>query len=61
MAKVKREALDYISKALTGESEWLKVKAKTLIDEVKTKAGRENIKWFASFRWNLASDIVKML
>lgn len=56
----KREALDYISKSLTGESmDDAKVKAKTLIDEVNAKAGKKILNDSQVSVESLASDIVK--
>jgi hypothetical protein len=56
----KRESLDYISKALTGESmDDAKLKAKTLIDQVNTKAGKKILNNSQVSIESLASDIVK--
>jgi CRISPR/Cas system-associated protein endoribonuclease Cas2 len=56
----KKESLNYISKALTGESMAdAKVKAKKLIDEVNNKAGKKILNDSDVAVDSLASDIVK--
>ncbi len=55
-----KEALDYVSKAITGESmEDAKVKAKELVDSVNEKAGKKILNDSKVSIESLASDIVK--